>query len=140
MSNALFLKASRKKLRFSVKQGFLSTEDLWDLSLPALDAIAVGLDEVVQKQGRKSFIATTKTAEQNDDSLRFEIVKQVIDIRLAEEAARKARAQTNSQKSFLKELLEKKRVAALEGLSAEEIQAQIDQLDGAESVEEEVPA
>ena len=44
-ANALFVTAARKKFRFETSKGGLNTEDLFDLSLESLDAIAVNSKE-----------------------------------------------------------------------------------------------
>jgi hypothetical protein len=126
-ANALFVTAARKKFRFETSKGGLNTEDLFDLSLESLDAIAVNLDKKVESGGKKSFIGKRDTSTSENES-KLEIVKFVIQTKLEEAEARKNRAEKASQKEFLASLLEKKRMAQLEGLSIEEIQKQIDAL------------
>jgi len=126
-SDELFITASRKKLRFPTSKGSVGVEDLWDLSLQSLDAVAVAIDEKVQKAGRKSFISNRR---QNDYEaiLQFGIVKHVIDTKLTEEDLAKTRAEKANQKAFLQTLLIQKETQKLEGLSVDEIQKKIDQL------------
>ena len=52
MSNELFKQATQNKYRFESTKGLLTVEDLWDLSLTALDNVAVTLDEQIQKASR----------------------------------------------------------------------------------------
>lgn len=126
-TNDLFITASRKKFRFQTSKGTIGTEDLWELSLKSLDELAVGLDEKVQQSGRKSFV-TSRSVTDTETTTKFEIVKFVIDTKLAEAETAKTRAEKASQREFLKGLLVKKQTEKLEGLSAEEIQKQLDQL------------
>ena len=129
MSNTseLFVLAAKRKYRFESGRGSVSVEDLFDCQLSTLDAIAVSIDDKIQKAGRKSFIGK-RSASTGDDENRLEIVKFVIEQLQAEADARKTRAEKESQKAFLKGLLEKKQMEQLENLSAEEIQKQLDQL------------
>lgn len=121
-----FVRATRLKLRFETSRGQLSTEDLWDLSLESLDRIAVATDEKLSKLGRQSFIKETReTNEQKEAKLQLEILKAVIETKLEEKEASKVKAAKESQKAFLEELLLKKQQAKMEGLSEDEINAQI---------------
>lgn len=120
----LLLTAAKKKYRFATTKGHLAFEDLFDLSLAALDIVAVALDEKLQKGGRKSFItqrSTTMTEEQD----MLELVVYVIDSKKADAEAAKVRSTKASQRQFLEELKKKKEIANLEGLSLEEIEKQI---------------
>jgi hypothetical protein len=130
MSNTIaerFIQATRNKTRIATTRGILQVEDLWDLSLPSLDHIAVKLDEEIQKRGRKSFIGKTpQEAPELNDAL--EIVKHVIDTKIAEAEAAKIKAQQTSQVSFLKGLLEKKKLSELEGMTTEQITAKLAEL------------
>jgi hypothetical protein len=126
-TNTLFITAARKKYRFDSGRGLVTVEDLFDLALESLDKIAVGLDEAIQKAGKKSFIAkrTDSTTELDN---KLEIVKFVITTKQEEAEARKARSEKVAKKAMLEELLNKKNLEKLQGMSAEEIQKQIDEL------------
>lgn len=121
----MFEKATRTKLRFHTARGDLAVEDLWDLPLtsstdrPNLDAIAVGLHHALGT----SNLSFVKTPAQADDTnqLRFNIVKHVIDTRLAENAARDAAASNAEKKQGLLALIAKKESEALEGHSLEDL-------------------
>ena len=126
-TNDLFIQASRRKLRFSSSKGSLGIDDLWDLSLPSLDAIAVNLDEQIQKVGKKSFLAK-RAASTLELDIAFEIVKFVLETRVAENEASKLKADKEAQKAFLTNLLKEKQMDEIKGLSAEEIQKKIEAL------------
>ena len=51
-----FKLASQQKLRFKTNKGDLSTEQLWDLSLEDLDALAVALEAQHKQSAKKSFL------------------------------------------------------------------------------------
>ena len=123
----LFINATRDKVRFNTLHGQLMVEDLWDLSLIHLDQLAVSLDTAIQNAGRKTFIdVRPKGAE--DLQAKFDIVKHVIDTKLAEKAAAKVAADRAGQMAFLKGLQEKKQIQALENMSEEEISAKLAEL------------
>lgn len=107
----MYKQASKMKLRFATSKGNLSVEDLWDLSLPALDRLAVSYDEELAKSPRKSFI-TNDTPSNSELELKFNIVKDVITDKLKDKAAKKAR---------LTELLAKKQSEKMESMSEDEI-------------------
>lgn len=130
-----FLLASKKKLRFTTNGGLLGVEDLWDLSLKDLDRIAVKIDETLGAGARKSFLENPDpkaTAARSEDELRLEILKAVIGAKQDENKAKKAEADKASQKAFLKSLLEKKKIDALETQSLEEIEKQLAALEADE--------
>lgn len=85
----MFEKATRMKLRFDTPQGRLSVEDLWDLPLSAhvgkanLDTIAVQLHRQLQESNLTSFVHKDKTLDETVQ-LKFDVVKHIIDVRLAE--------------------------------------------------------
>lgn len=123
-----FLIAAKKKLRIDTSRGSLAPEDLFDLSLERLNDAAVQLDEAVSKLGRKSFIDRSPR-DTNNLQLKFDVVKEVIDFKLAENVAAKERANKESRRAFLKSLAEKKEIAALEELSMEDIKKQLAELE-----------
>jgi hypothetical protein len=122
-----FITATRNKLRIPSTKGTLFVEDLWDLSLEKLNEIAIQLDDILQKQTRKSFIAETPK-ENKEAELQFEIVKFVITTKLEEKKNKDAETKRAKEIEFLQKLLSKKEMEALENLSSEEIQNRIKQL------------
>lgn len=124
----MYKKASKLKLRFSTSKGNLSTEDLWDLSLEQLDAIAVKLDEQIEKSPRKSFIKTVSKGNEILE-LKFAIIKDVIDTKMAEQAARENQQAKSAQRQKLLELIAEKEDSELKGKSAEELRKMLDELD-----------
>lgn len=129
MSN--FEKASKVKLRFSTSRGQLSTEDLWDLSLESLDQIAVAIDKALETAGKKSFIGKRDTTNTTLE-LQLEILKHIIEVKLAEKDAKAKRVERNAQLTQLKELAASKSNEALQGKSLEEINKMIAELQEAE--------
>lgn len=119
----MFKQASKMKLRFATSKGNLSVEDLWDLSLPVLDKLAVSYDEELAKSPRKSFI-TNDTPSNTELELKFNIVKEIITDKLKEKADR----ETAKNKARLTELLAKKQSEKLESLSEDEIKRRLAEL------------
>jgi siroheme synthase (precorrin-2 oxidase/ferrochelatase) len=121
-----FVEATKTKLRFSVN-GQLSVEDLWDLPLNKLDEMAVAID-AEQSGSRKSFLANPDrkvTIAQQQDALRLEVLKQVIETKQAENTAKREAADKRQRKEFLQRLLDKKKIDQLESLSAEDIEKEL---------------
>lgn len=123
----MFKQASRMKLRFATSKGNLSVEDLWDLSLPVLDKLAVSYDEELAKSPRKSFISNDSP--KNDElELKFNIVKDIITDKLKEKADRDQDKQKAAEKAKLLDLLDKKQSEKLENLSEEELRQRLAEL------------
>jgi hypothetical protein len=104
-----------------------SVEDLWDLSLPVLDKLAVSYDEELAKSPRKSFI-TNDTPSNTELELKFNIVKEIITDKLKEKADREAAKNKAVEKARLTELLAKKQSEKLESLSEDEIKRRLAEL------------
>lgn len=124
----IFEKAARQKLRFDTAKGLLSAEDLWDLPLssPAhrtnLNDIAVDLHRRLQDAAPISFVETVEATD-NGNQLRFDLVKHVIDVRMAENKARADAAAKSERKQRILGLLVEKEDADLKGKSKEELEA-----------------
>ena len=124
----MYKKALRTKLRFSTSKGKLTTEDLFDLSLADLNNLAIALDKKLSETPRKSFISDI-TPDTQEDELRFNIVKDIITLKLAERnAAQNAKAKA-VEKAQLLEILHRKKNEALENLSVAEIEAKLASLE-----------
>ena len=120
----MYKEALQKKLRFKTNKGMISTEDLFDLSLQNLDTLAIMLDKKISEAPKKSFIEELP-AEENDDELRFSIVKDVINIKLKARKDSIDKAQVNARNKRIAELIAKKEDEALENKSIEELRAMI---------------
>lgn len=123
MSTNLFEQAVRQKLRFESSAGLLSVEDLWSLPLesankPNLDAIAVELNRQL-KGTDESFVSTGKKNKVLD--LKFEIVKYIIEVRVAENNAILEESARLAKRTKLAELIARKQDQSLENMSLEEL-------------------
>ena len=120
----MYKKALRMKLRFATTKGKLTTEDLFDLSLTDLNNIAIALDKKLSETPRRSFISDI-TSDTEEDELRFNIVKDVINTKLIERNnAQNAKAKA-AEKAQLLEILHRKENQALENLSVDELKAKL---------------
>lgn len=123
----MYKEALKMKLRFATSKGNLSTEDLFSLNLQDLDKIAVGLDGELSKSPKKSFISDV-TPETKVVELRFNIVKDIINTKLAEKVAKEQSKEKQAKKAQLMEILARKQAESLENLSEEELLKRIQEL------------
>jgi hypothetical protein len=103
----MFEKAARLKLRFESPKGLLTVEELWDLPLTSsrnaanLDDIARGLNRQLKNADDVSFVNKEQKSDEKVQ-LKFDLVKRIIDTRLAEnEAAAKARERAERKQKLL---------------------------------------
>lgn len=130
----MFEKATRLKLRFGTLRGALTVEDLWDLPLQttrangvSLDQIAIGLDRELKDTETKSFV-TEAVQTDNSAVLALEIVKHIIAVKKAENAAQLAEVGKRERKQQLLDLIARKQDAQLSEKSVEELQAMVESL------------
>lgn len=123
----MFIKASRLKLRFKAANGNVGVEDLWDLSLKQLDAMAQELRREVNST-EESFIADKKADPKAE--LSFEIVKFVIATRMAERKQREEAQANAAQAERIRGILAKRQDEALENMDEAALQAELDRLEG----------
>lgn len=117
-----YKEASLKKLRFQTPKGFLSTEQLWDLSVEELDVLAVSFEaEVKQLAGRKSFIVKTSTFDKIS-KLKFEIVLDVLNTKIEENQAAQEAANNKSNNNKILALIEEKKGEDLKSKSIKELE------------------
>ncbi len=126
----LFLSAARAKFRFSSSAGQLSTEDLWDL--PLSSARGASLDNIARTLYKElkeadSDISFVKPAVKTTTELqaKLDIVKYVIEVKMAERDSRNAAEEKAAMKQKLLAKLAEKQDKALDGKSEEEILAMI---------------
>lgn len=122
-----FEKASKIKLRFETTKGFISTEELWDLNLTALDNIAKSVNKKRKEEVEESFITTKSSSNQILD-LQLEILKHIISVKQNEMQERENKIKKSEEIDFLKKLLAEKKNEELKNLSAEEIAKRLSDL------------
>lgn len=128
----MFEQAVRLKLRFTTPQGPLMVEDLWDLPLTSkrganLNDLAKDLNRELKASTDEDFV--NPTAKPNDVlKLKFDVVKHVIDVRLAENNAERLAVERRAQKDRLLELIARKQDESLASKSIEELTAMVESL------------
>lgn len=125
-TETMFEAASRQKLRFDTPAGKLAVEDLWDLPLRSaskvnLDALAIDLNRQL-KATEESFVSAPSVANAAL-TLRFEIVKHVIAVRVAENSAKLENDAKETKRRQIAEVIESKKAGALQDMSLEELEA-----------------
>jgi hypothetical protein len=132
---SIFTQATRQKLRFATPKGLVSTEDLWDLPLtaednkPNLDTIARGLYLQIKSEAQLSFVTpTTASAEKDLVQLKFDVVKSIIDTKLAENAARAKAKASREKRQRLLAIIESKESEALGSKSIDELRQMLDEV------------
>lgn len=122
MSN--FKEASRLGLRFQTSKGSLATDQLWDLSVTDLDTLAVQLDTQVENSTKKSFVVK-KTEKDKTAKLRFDIVLEILEDKVEQRDANAKKKADKEHNDKILALIAKKQDSDLEGLSIEELKAQL---------------
>jgi hypothetical protein len=126
----IFEQASRKALGFSSARGYIKTEDLWTIPLQSksgfdLDNIAKDHNAALKAVTDESFVVTADHPLKAELTLKMEIIKHIIAVKLQERKDALDAAAKAEKRQKLLAVLEKKQDEALEGLSPEEIQAQL---------------
>ena len=122
----IFEYAVENKLRFPYK-GNISTEDLYSLSVSDLDTIYKTLKREAKRNGEESLLATKS----NDDvalDTKIEIVKYIVEKKLAQVEARKTAAANKAKKDKILSILEEKQDAALKNMSEEDLRKMLETL------------
>lgn len=125
----IFEKASKKAIRFSTTRGQITVEDLWGLSLPSLDTIAIATNKLLSAAGEKSFIKTVNP-QSTVVSLKMDILKYIIADKLEAEERGSKLASKNAKISQLKELITANSMKALAEKSPEELTKMVAELEG----------
>ena len=126
--NNVFEKASRAKLRFETARGNLSVEQLWDLPLDKGEVNLYNLaqdllTQVADKPAEKLSFFSKAIAVDETAELKFEIVKHIVTVRVAEAEAQQTEAIKRTQRAELDALIAAKKAEAKQNLSLEELEA-----------------
>lgn len=134
MVTNIFEYASRNKLRFASPRGEISTEQLWDVPLRSTDgfnlnAVAKAANEAVKAINEENFVETSRTATHVRAETALEVVKYIIDAKLADEAAAKKRTENRARREKLLTVLAEKQDGKLSEMSERELKKQIAELE-----------
>ncbi|MCP4528693.1 MAG: hypothetical protein GY833_22695 [Aestuariibacter sp.] len=128
----------RLKLRFVSQNvgGRFSIEDLYEMPLTFrrkgkndeayLDEIAIKLDREIKEAGELSFVKRNQVNVKTQ--LAFDIVKGIIDSRIAEDDAAKAEAELRAKEKDLMEQLDRIEQREQDNKSADEVRAELEEL------------
>lgn len=120
----MFDKVTRLKLRFESNKGLLSVEQVWDLSLTALNEMAKSLSRQVKaaETDEEDFIGTKSNVD-SELQLRFDVVKHIIGVKLKERDDSRDAAERKANNQIILELIQRKKQQELESKSVEELEA-----------------
>jgi len=126
----IFEQATRRAIRFESTKGDLSVEQLWDLPLQSrnqfdLDTVAKTVNRQLNDVTEESFVSVRENPAKETLSLKLEIVKHIISVKLQEAEEARNRANKASEKEKLLRLLDEKQNEALRALTPEEIQERL---------------
>lgn len=116
----MYKEASKLKLRIPTPVGQLSVEQMWGLSIPQLDEIAVSLEDSVNKSQRKSFIAKS-SVEDKVAKLRFDITLDILETKVASSEAEANRLETKAHNDKILSLIAEKQDNDLKDMSVEDL-------------------
>ena len=102
-------------------------EDLWSLSLEMLNEIAKGLNKQLKASEEEDFLKVAKP-ENTRIKLAFDIAIHILNTKKAEADTRDNERAIKAQRNKLLELKAKKQDEGLEGMSVEEIDAELAKL------------
>lgn len=115
----LFETASKMKVRFNYR-GVITTEDLWDLDVKALDYIYKQLMVAKKESETESLLEEKKTNPILE--VQIEIVKHIFNVKVEERKATELKAENDAKKQKILAILARKQDAELESKSTEELE------------------
>ena len=123
----LFEIATRDNYQFPFR-GMINVIDLWTLSVQSLDNVFKTLNAEAKKSEEESLLSV-KTKENEELSNKIEIVKHIVGVKLAEQAAREDAKKKKEMKQRLLEIKAKREDAALENMSDADLDKMLVELD-----------
>ena len=124
MTQDIFEKGTRLKVRFDSSKGLLTMEDLCVIPLKTgvvnLNKIAQALSKEIKDSGEESFVA--ESTANPITQLKFDIVRHIIAVRLGENKAKQDAVVAKEKKELITSLISKKKNAALEEMSLEDLE------------------
>lgn len=125
----IFEKASKNQLRFETNRGSFSTEDLWQLDLPALDIVARNVNAKLKNESEESFLPSTTKRKSSDNELRLEILKRIIEVKDNEAKEKKDRVAKRTELLQVKELMAQKKAEELASKDSDYLKKRMEELE-----------
>lgn len=125
-ANKMFEVAVRNKFRFPFK-GVISVEDLWDLSVQQLDGIFKTLKSQ-EKRAQEESLLDTRTPEDEILMTKIEIIKYIVNVKLAEAKQAEHARELHDQKQKILGILADKQDEDLRNKTPDELRAMLNQL------------
>jgi hypothetical protein len=120
----MFELASRNKIRFAYK-GWLSVEDLWDLGVQELDTIFKKLNATLKATKEESLLGPKNQAD-TDLELQVGIVRHIVEVKLAEQAAREDAANKKAKEQKILAIIADKQDESLKSMSVEDLKKMLE--------------
>ena len=115
----LYEVTTRENYLFPFK-GMINVIDLWNLSLTNLDSVFKTLNAEVKKSEEESLL-NAKTKEDEDLTNKIEIIKYIVNKKLAEKEAREKEKKNKEKRQRILEIKAKRQDEALENMSDEDL-------------------
>lgn len=117
-----------QQVRFNLGNGLVTVIDLWYFPVEALDKLYTELYSELEETNKASLL-TPKTRVTNLLQLKLDIIKDVVETKLAEKEAKEIKALREMQANTIREKLAAKKDQALASLSEEELLKQLAELE-----------
>jgi len=128
----IFEQASKIALRFATTRGSITTEDLWIMPLTSpcgfsLDDLAKVLHKEIKDSEVSSFVLKQDTKNEIA-TLKFDIVKHIIDTKLAEIDAQEKLVENKEKKERILSIIAEKQDESLKEKSVDELKKLVEDL------------
>ena len=125
---SVFKEATKQHLIFNLGNGVVSTEDLWQYPLEKLNTLYMELHKLKEDSCGVSLLAT-KSSNTQKLELQLDVIKEIVEDKLAEKEAKRLKQEKAEQARILREKLANKKLAALDNLSEEEMEKRLAELE-----------
>lgn len=123
----LFEKATRGKMRFPYK-GWISAEELWDLSQKDLDSVYKTLVAQNKTEKNEESLLVEKSAAETELDVKIEIVKYIFEVKKMEAANRALEKENKEKIQKILAIKERRSEQALENATDEELNRMLAEL------------
>lgn len=123
----MFENGLKRKFRFKTDRGLVTMENLYDLNLRALNAIAKSLNKELKQDEEEDFLEEN-SKEFSETKMKFDIVLYILNSKKDEKKKKDQEQKKKLEKDKLLTLLEKKQDEKLETLSEEELRKKIESM------------